>query len=84
MKMPIPFSPCGELAGIVSAVGPDVNDFKVGDKVIGITGWGGLRTQVRARVYDQVLRMPENMSFDQACGFITTYGTTYYALKSKA
>jgi NADPH:quinone reductase len=28
--------------------------------------------------------MPDNMSFDMACAFITTYGTTYYALKTKA
>ena len=38
---PLPFTPGGELAGIVSAVGEGVTELSVGDEVIGMPGNGG-------------------------------------------
>ena len=37
-----PFSPGSEIAGVVEALGPGVTDFKIGDRVIAVTGHGGL------------------------------------------
>ena len=37
-----PFAPGGEVSGIVREVGEGVTDVKVGDRVLGNTGWGGL------------------------------------------
>ncbi len=80
---PMPFSPGGEIAGIVAAVGTGVSRFSVGDRVFGGTGFGGFAEQIA--VNERALRsMPESMSFVQASGISTTYGTSYYALKQRA
>jgi NADPH:quinone reductase len=56
---------------------------KVGDRVFGGTGFGGLAEQVAVKA--RALRpMPEGMSFAEASGISTTYGTSYYALKQRA
>ena len=39
-KPALPFTPGGELAGVVAAVGEGVTRVRVGDAVIGFTGWG--------------------------------------------
>ena len=41
IKPPLPFSPGGELAGEITAVGVNVKSFAVGQSVIAFTGWGG-------------------------------------------
>ncbi|MDH3643056.1 MAG: NADPH:quinone oxidoreductase family protein [Gammaproteobacteria bacterium] len=80
---PFPFSPGGELAGTVAALGEGANRFKVGDRVFGGTGHGGFVEQIAAP--EAVLRpMPDKMDFIQASGITTTYGTSYYALKQRA
>jgi NADPH2:quinone reductase len=82
-RPPFPFSPGGEVAGTVAAVGTEVTDFQVGERVFAGIGHGGFveRLVVRARA---LRRMPEGMSFDEAAGIGTTYGTSYYALKQRA
>src|ERR1700716_1639336 len=39
-KPPLPFSPGAEIAGVVSAVGPNVKGITVGDRILASTGWG--------------------------------------------
>ena len=41
-KPALPFSPGGEVAGVVSATGDGVTGVGVGDRVLASTGWGGL------------------------------------------
>ena len=80
---PFPFSPGGEVAGTVAATGANVADLAPGDRVFGGVGHGGFAERVvipRARLFS----MPEAMSFTQASGISTTYGTSYYALKQRA
>src|SRR5262249_43679273 len=45
IKPPLPFSPGGELAGVVDAVGDGVTRFQPGQPVIGFTGWGAFAEQ---------------------------------------
>ncbi len=80
---PFPFSPGGELAGTVAALGEGTSRFQIGDRVFGGTGHGGFVEQIA--LSEAVLRtMPDNMDFVQASGISTTYGTSYYALKQRA
>ena len=77
-----PFSPGGEVAGEVDAVGAGVTGFSVGDKVIALVGWGGMAQRVVTKAA-KCLPMPADMPFDEAAAFIFTYGTSYYALKQR-
>jgi NADPH2:quinone reductase len=78
-----PFSPGGEVAGIVLAVGPKVSAVKPGDRVIGPTGWGGMAEQVVVHE-SRATPIPDAMPFDEASAFLMTYGTSHYALKDRA
>ena len=82
-KPPLPFTPGGELAGIVRAVGPDVSQVQVGQAVIAFTAWGAFAEQVLVS-QDQLIAMPEGMPFDVAGSFLMTYGTCYHALQDRA
>ena len=77
-----PFSPGGEVAGMISAVGEGVSKLKPGDRVIGWSNWGGMAEKL---VLDasRCIPMPDAMPFDEASAFILTYGTSYYALKER-
>src|SRR5262249_60607577 len=46
-KPPRPFSPGGEIAGVVETVGPGVTGVKAGQRVIGSTGSGGFAEKVK-------------------------------------
>ena len=83
IKAPPPFSPGGEFAGVIGAVGEGVTRFKAGQSVIGFTGWGAFAEEI-AVTQDRLIPMPEGMPFDIAGSFLMTYGTCYHALKDRA
>ena len=78
-----PFTPGGEVAGTIAATGDNVTEFAPGDRVFGGVGHGGFAERVGLPA-GRLFRMPESMSFAQASGISTTYGTSYYALKDRA
>lgn len=82
IKPPLPFSPGGELAGVVEAVGAGVTRVSVGQAVIGFTGWGAFAEQAVVP-QDRLVPMPEGMPFEIAGSFLMTYGTCYHALKDR-
>lgn len=82
-KPPFPFSPGGEVAGVVAAVGDKVAHLKAGDRVMALTGWGGFAEQVTAPAYN-VLPVPASMDLTTAAAFGMTYGTSMHALKQRA
>ena len=43
---PLPFTPGGESAGIITEVGEGVENFKIGDKVFAATGIGGISEKI--------------------------------------
>jgi NADPH:quinone reductase len=83
IKPPMPFSPGGEVSGIIKEVGEGVSHLKVGDKVFSLTGFGGFAEEVVADA-KTTLRMPEGMDFITASSVMYTYGTSYHALKNRA
>ena len=78
-----PFSPGGEVAGIVKEIGEGVENVKVGDRVIAFTGWGGFAEEVVADAA-RLIPMPGGMDFATAAAFVMVYGTSHYALKDRA
>ena len=82
-KPEMPFSPGGEVAGIVKEVGEGVRNAKVGDRVIAFTGWGGFAEEVVTE-YNKLIPIPDGMDFPIASAFIMVYGTSHYALKDRA
>ncbi|SIR51957.1 MULTISPECIES: NADPH:quinone oxidoreductase family protein [Pseudomonas] len=79
---PLPFSPGGEAAGVVAAVGEKAGAFKVGDRVMALTGWGAFAEQVAVPFYN-VLPIPVSMDFTTAAAFGMTYGTSMHALRQR-
>jgi NADPH2:quinone reductase len=77
-----PFAPGGEVAGIVKSIGDAVTNVKVGDRVLGNTGWGGMAQELALEA-SRLVPMPDGMPFDEAAAFIMTYGTSYHALKDR-
>lgn len=82
-KPPFPFSPGGEAAGVVTAVGEKVSHLKVGDRVMALTGWGSFAEEVAVPGYN-VMPIPASMDFASAAAFGMTYGTSMHALKQRA
>lgn len=77
-----PFAPGGEVSGVIAAVGEGVTRFKVGDRVLASTGWGGFAEKL-ALEEGRCTHIPDTMPFDEAAAFVLTYGTSYYALKDR-
>ncbi len=82
-KPPFPFSPGGEVAGVVDAVGEGVSHVRPGDRVIGMTLSGGFAEQVVVPGANCFV-IPDAMPFEVAAGFTMTYGTSHHALKQRA
>ena len=83
VKPPLPFSPGGEISGTISAIGESITDWKVGDEVVAMTGFGGFREQVIVGPM-QIFKKPSSMDFTTASCFTLTYGTSHYALTNRA
>jgi NADPH:quinone reductase len=82
-KPALPFSPGGEVAGIVQAIGEGVARVALGDRVIAFTGWGGFAEEVLVEA-KALIPIPERMDFATASAFVMVYGTSHYALKDRA
>ena len=74
-----PVTPGFEIAGRVAAVGDDVTDLGCGDEVLAVTLFGGYATEVVVP-RDQVFRVPEGVTLEQAATFPTPFLTAYYGL----
>ena len=79
----LPFTPGGESAGIVSAIGEGVENISVGGRVFAMTGMGAFSEKIVAH-HSSVVKIPENMEFETAAALPMTYGTSLYALKQRA
>jgi putative PIG3 family NAD(P)H quinone oxidoreductase len=68
-----------ELAGEVVGVGPKVFRFKVGDRVMAIVGGGG-QAELAVLHERTAIRVPDNLSWEEAGGFPEVFITAHDAL----
>lgn len=79
----LPFSPGGEVAGLISALGEKVQGFELGQPVLALCGWGGFAEKVAVDA-NRVFPLPSGLSAEVAATTLYTYGTSYHALKDRA
>lgn len=82
-KPAVPFSPGGEVAGVVRAVGAGVTTIAVGDRVAATMLHGGYAEQVALPAL-AVVKLPDAISFEIGAATLLTYATTYHALADRA
>lgn len=82
-KPALPFSPGGELSGVVKSVGEGVKHLQPGQPVLAFTGWGGYAEEVCADARS-VIPLPPGLDMKVAAAFMMTYGTSFHALKDRA
>lgn len=82
-KPQLPFSPGGEVAGMVIALGPNVKHLQVGQRALALCGWGGFAEKVKVSA-DRVFPVPTFMDDITAASTLYTFGTAYHALKDRA
>lgn len=81
-KPELPFSPGGELAGTIAAIGSQVTGFAVGDRVAAYVTYGACRSHVAVPA-NRIVRIPDGVSDADAAGLLVTYGTSLHALKDR-
>src|SRR5262249_58976151 len=75
----LPFIAGNESAGEVIAVGPGVTDIKVGDRVAFVGQLGGYAAE-RLVPAERAVKLPDNISYEQAAGMMLKGMTVQYLL----
>jgi NADPH:quinone reductase len=83
IKPPRPFSPGGELSGVIDAVGQGVTKLRAGDRVL-VSPVRGAMAEKAVGSADNCFKIPDKMGFDEAAALLMTYGTSQHALKDRA
>ena len=78
-RPPRPFAPGGEVAGEVVETGEGVADWQVGDRLIAVTGHGGLAEKVTVPA-QAAYRLPPERSYEEGAALLLTYATAIHAL----
>lgn len=78
-----PFSPGGEAAGVVRAVGEGVTSVAPGDRVACTMLYGAFAEQVVVPELACV-KLPDHVGFEVGAATLLTYATTYHALVDRA
>jgi len=79
----LPFTLGMEVSGIIDALGEDVSELAVGDRVAVFGGHGGL-AEFGCFEARRAVRLPEDMSMVDAAAFQVAYGTSHLALAHRA
>lgn len=76
---PLPFSPGKEVAGVVAAVGANIDGFRVGDRVLAYVENGGYADQITVPSF-LCHAMPEELDCADAIGLGLAFQTAHFAL----
>lgn len=80
----LPYTPGKDAAGIVEAVGGNVSEFSVGDRVYTAGTVTGTYAEFCLCRENQLGRLPANAAFESGAAIWTPYATAYRALFQKA
>ena len=83
LKPVLPFSPGGEVCGVVTELGEGVSGFAVGDRVMALTFYGGFVSRIAVHE-NQCVKVPDAMDDATAAAFAFTYATSYHAIVDRA
>lgn len=78
---PLPYILGSEVSGVITEVSPEVKDFKVGDRVFALSSEGGYAEYISLHE-EQIIRIPQNIDFDQAAAILLQGLTAYHILKT--
>eukprot|EP01097_Dermamoeba_algensis_P001913 TRINITY_DN1751_c0_g1_i2.p1 TRINITY_DN1751_c0_g1~~TRINITY_DN1751_c0_g1_i2.p1 ORF type:complete len:225 (+),score=43.62 TRINITY_DN1751_c0_g1_i2:46-675(+) len=79
----LPWTPGMDCAGVVSAVGPQVTKWKLGDRVCTTSTITGAYAEKTVTNENQLLKLPESLSFEQGAAVGIPYATAYHSLFQK-
>ena len=82
LKPETPFIPGMEVAGEVIGLGSKDTDLTVGDRIAALSQLNGYAEKAVVKT-SSTFKIPENMSYDDACALLCAYGTSHYALKQR-
>jgi NADPH:quinone reductase len=82
VKPPFPFTPGAEVAGTIDAVGPGVEGFAAGARVLAMPQLGGFAEYTTAEA-NRTFPIPDGMTFEQAAAFPIVYQTSWCALVTR-
>lgn len=82
IKPDLPFSPAGEIAGVVASLGSGVDGVQIGDRVAAALSYGGAREQVVLPA-ETLIPIPDSVSDVVASGVSVTFGTAIHGLKDR-
>jgi NADPH2:quinone reductase len=83
IKPPLPFTPGGEIAGEVVALGAGVDALACGDRVVVSCGLGGFVERLAVPA-EMARRLPARLSFAQGAALVQSYATALFALTRRA
>ncbi len=82
IKPPLPFVPGGEVAGTVTALGPDTEGPAVGSRVAVMCGLGAFAERIAVPARSAVT-IPDRLDFPRAATFTQSYCTALFALRDR-
>jgi NADPH:quinone reductase len=79
--MPMPSGIGLEAAGVIEAVGPNVTEFKPGDRVAYANGPIGAYAELKVHPADRLVKLPDGISFEQGASMMLQGLTVQYLLR---
>lgn len=83
-KPNLPYTPGKDAAGIVEKTGANITKLKTGDRILTTGSITGTYAEFCLCEENQLIKLPENVSFEQGAGVFVPYATSYRALFQKA
>ena len=83
-KLPRPYTPGLDASGVIEAVGEGVTNVQPSDRVYTADSISGAYAEFTLCKADDVHKLPDNISFEEAAGLNIPYATAYRALFQKA